>query len=126
MYQQINTKEIYGLRTVNCGEVIEFDTCDPVNPMRNLIVEVLRPEKHNPNAQIMCYYTWDTDKCIKVEITIYRDLKTGMLGSEIYYFHGKHDLQHYRSSNHFMFKKLPKKYVMLVKHLQQAFTEIYG
>jgi len=126
MYRQIDGNVIYGLRTVNCGEIYEFDACDPVNPMRNLIIEVLRPEKHNPKAQIICYYLWDVDKCTKIELTIYRNLEQGRLGSELYYFKGRNDIQHYRSSNHPDFTKLPNKYKKYVNYLMTYFNQIFS
>ena len=125
MHRIIGGDTIYGLKTVNRGEIIEFDSADPVNPMRNLIVERLNPEKHNPNYQILCYYIWDTNNCTKIELTIYRDLECGRLGSEIYYFKTKNDLQHYRSSNHPDFRKLPQKYKQYVNYLMPYFNQIF-
>ena len=92
MYTYIGGNEIYGLHTVNCGEIIKLDTCDLVNPMRELILEVLRPEKHNPNAQIICYYLWDVEKMNKIELTVYR-LSDGTMGSEIYHFKNKKPIE---------------------------------
>ena len=125
MNKFVGGNEIYGLRTVNCGEIYEFDICDPINPMRNMMLEILRPEKHNPYAQIVCYYLWDTTKCAKIEITVYK-LDDGTVGSEIYYFKNQSATQHYRSSNHPNFVKLPKKYQSLIKYIQQGFNEIYN
>ena len=46
---------IRGLRTANCGELVEVKTVeDPLYNGRPIIVEVLRPEKHNPTHQIIC------------------------------------------------------------------------
>ena len=125
MFKPIQGNEIYGLRTVNCGELYEFNVCDPVNPMRNLILEILKPEKHNPHAQIACYYLWDTDKCNKIELTIYR-LDDGTIGSEIYYFKSRTELQHHRSYNYPNFNKLPKKYSRIISYLRHYFIEFFG
>lgn len=125
MFRPIEGKDIYGLRTVNCGEICEFDACDPINPMRSLILEVLRPEKHNPHAQIICYYLWDTDKCTKIELTIYRR-DDGTIGSEIYHFKNRNELQHHKSSNYENFIKLPKKYVKIIEYLKPYFIEVFG
>ena len=124
MYNVIDTNEIYGLRTVNCGEILEFDDPDLVNPMRNLMIEVLRPERHNPNAQIICYYLWDTHTCTKVEITVYK-LSNGTMGSEIYYFRSKGALQHHKSYNFPNFFNVPKKFQYIVRYLTQIFNEVY-
>lgn len=118
---------IRGLRTVNCGEIVEVKTVeDPLCNGRPIIVEVLRPEKHNPTHQILCYYLFDKKLGSKVEITLYRDITDGTIGSEIYYFHSKEDIQHYRSMNYTNLNKIPNKYIAIIKQLNVSMHEIFG
>lgn len=125
MFKQIEGKTIYGLRTVNCGELYEFNVCDPINNNRSLILEILKPENYNPHAQIVCYYLWDSEKHTKIELTIYR-IDDGTMGSEIYYFKNKDELQHFRSSNYENFVNLPKKYTRIISYLRHYFIEVFG
>lgn len=118
---------IRGLRTVNCGEIVEVKTVeDPLIKGVPIIVEVLRPEKHNPTHQILCYYLFDKKLGSKVEITLYRDITDGTIGSEIYYFHAKEDIQHYRSMNYTNLNKIPNKYIAIIKQLNVSMHEIFG
>lgn len=118
---------IRGLRTVNCGEIVEVKTVeDPLIKGVPIIVEVLRPEKHNPTHQILCYYLFDKKLGSKVEITLYRDITDGTIGSEIYYFHSKEDIQHYRSMNYINLNKIPNKYIAIIKQLNVSMHEIFG
>ena len=118
---------IRGLRTANCGEIVEVKTVeDPLIKGVPIIVEVLRPEKHNPTHQIICYYLFDKKLGSKVEITLYRDITDGTIGSEIYYFHGREDTQHYRSMNYTNLNKIPNKYIAIIKQLNVSMHEIFG
>lgn len=118
---------IRGLRTANCGEIVEVKTVkDPLIKGVPIIVEVLRPEKHNPTHQILCYYLFDKKLGSKVEITLYRDITDGTIGSEIYYFHAKEDIQHYRSMNYTNLNKIPNKYIAIIKQLNVSMHEIFG
>lgn len=120
---------INGLNTVNCGEIIWLDAQDPVNKKLRLGVEVLRPEKHNPNAEIMCYYFWDSalNKGVgaKIELSIYRVLDKNKWGAEVRYFTNAKDLHPYRSVVYSEFIRMPGKYYELVKYLHKYFRMIY-
>ncbi len=118
---------IRGLRTVNCGEITEVKTVeDPIYKGQPIIVEVLRPEKHNPTHQIVCYYCIDSKTGNKVEITLYRSLENGNIGSETYFFDSKDSIQHYTSRNYDNMHKLPTKYIKIVAQLNKAMYEIFG
>lgn len=116
---------IRDLKTVNCGEIISIPHKDPLTN-ETLYLEVLRPEKHNPTHQIICYYLFDKKLGSKVEITLYRDITDGTIGSEIYYFHSKEDTQHYRSMNYTNLNKIPNKYILIISQLNKAMHEIFG
>ena len=117
---------IRGIRTVNCGEVVTIRTIeDPLFKGQPIILEVLRPEKHNPTHQIICYYLFDKKLGSKVEVTLYRDITNGTKGSEIYYFHSKEDIQHYRSMNYTNLKNVPNKYLSIISQLNKAMHEVF-
>lgn len=119
---------IRDLKTVNCGEIISIPHKDPLTN-ETLYLEVLRPEKHNPNCQIVCYYLWKNSykKSLpkKVEITLYRR-KDGTWGSEVYYFRTKMDIHHYYSRNYENFIGMPKDYYDIVKWIHPFFLQIFG
>lgn len=125
---------IHGLGTVNCGEVKEFKGKDLFdrnwklsnNSDLHVVLEILRPEKHNPGFEIVCYYYWDKEIEAKVEVTIYRDIKTRKMGSEVYYFKGAKESQHYRSRNYPNFIGMPKKHYDIVKWIYPYFLETFG
>ena len=125
---------IHGLNTANCGEVIQFKKKDMFDSNWNItnnsdmhvVLEVLRPEKHNLECQIVCYYFWDKKQNIKVEVTIYKNIKTGRYGSEVYYFKDKKETQHHRSRNFPNFVKMPAKYYDIVKWIHPCFLEVFG
>ena len=122
-----NTKrEIRGLRTVNCGEILEVTVEDPLYEGQPIIVEVLRPEKHNPTHQIVCYYYIDNKTGHKVEVTIHRNLETGNIGSEVYFFDSKESIQYYTSRNYDDISKLPKKYLKIAVQLNKALYKVFG
>ena len=116
---------INGLRTANCGEIQELNLVDPIRKTRNIKVEVLRPEKHNPYCQIICYYFLN-EKGSKVEITLYKNLKDGIYGSEVYFFKNADETQHYRSMNYVGLRNLPIKYEPIVCTLVTAHKMIFG
>lgn len=118
---------IRGLRTANCGEIVTIKNIeDPLFKGQPIIIEVLRPEKHNPTHQIICYYLFDKKLGSKVEVTLYRDITNGAIGSEIYYFHNKEDTQHYRSMNYVGLNNIPDKYLLIISQLSKAMYEIFG
>lgn len=114
---------IRGLRTVNCGEITEVAGVeDPLYEGQPIIVEVLRPEKHNPIYLILCYYYIDNKTGHKVEIALNRNIKTKSIGVEIYFFEDKDSIQHYTSRAYNDISKLPKKYLKIAKRLN---TTVY-
>lgn len=118
---------IRDLKTVNCGEIVEVKTVeDPLLRGETIIVEVLRPEKHNPTHQILCYYYFDNKLSSKVEVTLYRDITNGAIGSEVYFFHSKEDIQHYRSAHYTNFCKVPSKYIKIIGQLNKAMSVLFG
>lgn len=118
---------IKGLTTVNGGEIFNCNGFpDPFYSNHNLQVEILRPENHNPNTQIICYYYWDTEKAQKVEVTLYRDIHTGSMGSEVYRFRSMDSLQHYYSRNYKNFIGMPRKYYDIVQYIHPIFIKIFG
>ena len=125
---------IRGLRTVNNGEIIQFNKKDLFDSNwvfdgksnNKIALEVLRPEKHNPDYQIICYYFWDIKIQAKVEVTLYRNIRTNTYGSEVYYFKDKDSLQHYRSRNYPNFVELPGKYYTIIKWIHPCFMEIFN
>ena len=120
-------REIRGLRTANCGEITEVAGVeDPLYEGQPIIVEVLRPEKHNPTHQIVCYYYIDNKTGNKVEVTIHRSLETGNIGSEVYFFDSKESIQHYTSRNYDDIRKLPKKYLKIAVQLNKALCKVFG
>ena len=116
---------VHGVGTVNSGIMKEFDVEDPIYKGRKLVLEVLKPEKHNPYAEIICYYYWDTKLKSKVEVTLYRNLKTKTMGSEVYYFRDKKDTQHYYSRNYENFIKMPEKYYRIAQYIEPYFRQIF-
>lgn len=125
---------IRGLRTVNNGEIVQFNRKDLFNNSwifsnnseYKISLEVLRPEKHNPDYQIICYYFWDIKLNAKIEVTLYRNIKTNIWGSEVYYFKNREALQHYKSRNYVNFVELPGKYYTIIKWIHPCFIEIFG
>lgn len=118
---------IHGMSTVNCGEIKQFNgVADPIYKGRQLVLEILEPKNHNPNTQIVCYYYWDTKLDAKVEVTLYRHIKDKTWGSEIYYFKGAKESQHYYSRNYPNFIKMPKKYYDIIKYIHPYFIQIFG
>ena len=118
---------IRDLRTVNCGEIMELKTIeDPLVKGASILVEVLRPEKHNRDYQIVCYYYFDKKLCSKVEVTLYRNIINGKIGSEVYFFHSKDETHHYRSMNYTNLNKIPNKYIAIIKQLNVSMHEIFG
>lgn len=119
---------INDLKAVNCGEILSFAHKDPLNS-QTLYLEVLRPEKHNPNCQIVCYYFWQkahgSKSPRKVMLTLYRT-KDGIWGSEVYYFRTKLCLHHYYSKNYEKFVGMPKDYYDIIKWIHPIFIEIFG
>ena len=119
---------IRDLKTVNCGEIISIPHKDPLTS-ETLYLEVLRPEKHNPDCQILCYYFWQHDSFRraprKTEVTLYRR-KDGTWGSEVYYFRTKESLQHYWSRNYENFVGMPKEYYDIVKWIHPYFVRVFG
>lgn len=115
---------INGLQTANCGEIKELLLYDPIRKTNKLVVEVLRPERHNPYCEIICYYFLNENRN-KVEITLYKNLKDGTYGSEIYFFKTASDTQHYRSMNYINLVGLPKKYEPIVNELFAAHKQIF-
>lgn len=114
-------REIRGLRTVNCGEVKTLKNIeDPIFKGKDITVEILRPNKHNPEYQIICYYYYDDKIGAKVEVTLYRCISRIDFGSEVYFFKNKDSLQHYRSMNYNASHKLPKKYRDIVYKLYEV------
>lgn len=119
---------IGSLKTVNCGEIVTIPDKDPFTH-GPLYLEILRPEKHNPNCQIICYYFWK-NTCKKsapkkVEVTLYKR-KDGTWGSEVYYFRTKESLQHYWSRNYENFIGMPKEYYDIVKWIHPYFIKAFG
>ena len=119
---------IRDLKAVNCGEIISIPHKDPLTS-ETLYLEVLRPEKHNPNCQIICYYLWKNgykkSSPKKVEITLYRT-KDGIWGSEVYYFKTKMDTHHYYSRDYENFIGMPKDYYDIIKWIHPFFLKIFG
>jgi len=124
---------IHGLTTVNGGDIKQFNKRDIFDYNWNLtdksdnhvVLEILYPKKHNPNAQIVCYYFWDKKASRKIEVTIYRVITTGEWGSEIYYFKNKESLQHYQVRHYRNFANMPEKYYNIVKWIHPCFLEIF-
>lgn len=125
---------IHGLNTANNGEIIQFNKKDMFDSNWNITnnsdwhvtLEILRPERHNPECQIVCYYFWDKRQQIKIEVTLYKNIKTGKYGSEIYYFKNKYDTQHHKSRNFPNFAGMPKKYYDIIKWIHPCFIEVFG
>lgn len=112
------------LKPVNCGEILETNLKDPINPKNKMWVEVLRPEKHNKDYQIICYYMMNNSR--KIEITLYKNILNNTWGSEIYYFDNKDSLQHYYSKSYKGFVKMPSKYYTIIKYIHPVFIKIFG
>lgn len=125
---------IHGLSTVNCGEIRQFNKKDIFdsnwritnNSDWHVTLEILRPEKHNPDCEIVCYYFWDKKQNIKVEVTLCRNIKTRKWSSEVYYFKTKQDIQHYRSRVFPGFVDMPSKYYDIIKWIHPCFLEVFG
>lgn len=114
------------LSTVNSGEIVKFNVQDIFIKNKQLELEILRPEKHNKNMEITCYYFWDNKQKIKVEVTLYRSKDKKQYGSEVYYFKSKNSIQHYRSRHYINFVGMPKKYYDIIKYIHPYFLSIYG
>jgi hypothetical protein len=117
--------EIRGLRTVNCGEIVTLNNVE--DPLRNgepLIVEVLRPENHNPTHQIVCYYYINKEIGSKVEVTLAKNITNNTLSSEVYFFKGN-DIQHYRSKYYADIKNVPLKYFKILDQLAKAMKILF-
>ena len=117
---------INGLSTVNCGIIKQFKVYDPIRKEDTITVELLYPEKHNPRAQIVCYYFMDKDTNSKIEITVYKMLDTKIYGSEVYFFKNRSETQHYRSRNYISFAGIPNKYKGIVNSLLKVHKVVYG
>ena len=125
---------IHGLTTVNGGEIKQFNKPDIFESdwslsdksSRHLVLEILRPEKHNPYCQIVCYYFWDRKESRKVMVTLHRDIRNNTWGSTVYYFKDAKSLQHYHSRNYNNFVGMPQKYYDIVHYIHPNFIEIFG
>lgn len=116
---------IRGLATANCGEIVTINNVeDPIVTGEPIIVEVLRPEKHNPTHQIVCYYYFDKKLNSKVEVTLYRDITNGNIGSEVYFFKGN-NIQHYKSANYVKLNYMPMKYANIITQLNKALNSVF-
>lgn len=116
---------IHGVGATNNGEYKEFNTEDPIYKGRKLVLEILRPEKHNPNTEMVCYYFWDNKIKAKIKLTLYRHLNNKTMGSEVYYYKDRQDIKHYYSRNYINFVKIPEKYYDIIKYIEPYFREIY-
>jgi hypothetical protein len=113
-----------GCTTVNCGIIKVLNERDPFIPEYPMMVEVLRPENHNPYANIVCYYYWDKENCRKVEVTISVNFKVKSkprVVSEVYFFHSKTDSQHY-TSRVYNLDEVPAKYSKIIALLKIAYN----
>lgn len=113
------------IKPVNCGIIKAYNMVDPIYKNTNLKLEVLYPQNHIKNYEIVCYYFID-EQGRKIEITISRNIKTRKYSSEVYYFKGPQDLQHYTSRCYPNFVGMPKKYYDIVKYIHVAFVMEFG
>jgi hypothetical protein len=117
-----------GCTTVNCGIVRSLNIPDPMRPDHNAEVEILRPENHNPHANIVCYYYWDAEATRKVEVTlavVNKNPYKPVIQSEVYFFYSKTESMHY-TSRVYSLDKLPKKYDNILKLLKKAYLLEFG
>ncbi len=100
-------------RTVNGGVIV------PIQNSFINAVEVLSHKFHNPSCDIICFYYYDKELGAKVEVTLCKNIKTGRLSNEIYFFRTNEDLQHYYSRNYNEYSLIPKKYLKVIHALIQ-------
>lgn len=125
---------IHNLTTVNGGEIIQFKKKDMFNQNWNktnksdwhVTLEILRPENHNPHAEIVNYYYWDKQLGAKIEISLYRYKESGKMGADVYYFKKADSPQHYTSRHYEGFANMPEKYYEIIKWIYPCFIEVFG
>lgn len=120
----------YGLRPVNCGDIVQANMVDIYYNNKNIQVEVLEHTKHNPECDIICYYFSEaipnSNRTKKVEVTIGRNIKTQKYFSEVYFFKDKDSLQHYYSRRYDNFVGLKKEYYTIVTYIHTIFLKLFG
>lgn len=110
---------INGCRTVNGGIVVTSNN-DKIPS-----IEILSHNFHNPKCDILCTYYYDSDVGAKVEITLCRNLENGSWTTEVYFFHTREELQHYRSYSYSLREDtMPSKYKPIVASLRQLHDKI--